>query len=92
MLSRAVAKPSSNTLIIQTFVCTKYGTKYCRGPKVSNGKNVSSDKIIALPPRKTGPAITILFHFLPNRITAAAITKIVITTKSHNQPHEYIQP
>ena len=74
--------------MIQTFASTKYGTKYCNGPNVSNGKNVSSDKIIALPPRKTGPAITILIHFLPNKITAAEITKIVIITKSHSHPQE----
>ena len=51
-------------------------------------KNVSRDKIIALPARKTGPAITILIHFLPNKIIAAAITKIVITTKSHSHVQE----
>ena len=49
---------------------------------------MSNDRIIALPPRKTGPAITILIHFLPKKSTAAETTKIVITTKSHNHPQE----
>ena len=85
-----MAVPSSNALIIQTFVCTKCGTKYCNGPNVSYGKNASSDKIIALPARKTGQAITILIHFLPNIRIDADIAKIVITRKSQNHSQEYI--
>src|SRR3989338_118789 len=90
-LSLAVATPKSKVLITHALTCIKYGTTYCKGPSVSYGKNVSSARMIALPPRNIGPAGAILIHRFPKKIESVAATKADITTKSHNHSHEYIR-
>ena len=47
---------------------------YCSGPSESYGKNASSERIIAEPPRNIGPAGAIRIHFFPKHMKRAAIT------------------